>query len=308
MSRQSLERTLPHNVDAEKSVLGAILVNNENYYRVIEFLRPEDLYLDAHRIILRQMIELIERRRAIDLVTLQEELLRVAQLESAGGIAYLASLLDGIPHLINIEHYIEIIREKSLLRQMVNATNQIMAECFDQAVPAEEILDRAEKALFDLSEKRIKAGFVSVRDLEASTTRLLEKLYNEREMITGVATGYVDLDRMTSGLQRSDLVILAARPSMGKTALCLNIAQHVSVRNGGKVGIFSLEMSKEQLLMRFLCAESMVDAHKVRTGYIGRDEFMKLIESLATVTRSPVFIDDSSSLTVMEMRAKCRRL
>src|SRR2546422_11244513 len=182
MSRPVLQRALPHNVDAEKSLLGAVLVNNENYYRLIELLRPEDLYLDAHRIILRQMIALVERSRAIDLVTLQEELLRAAQLEGAGGIGYLASLLDGIPHLINIEHYIKIIREKALLRQMVNATNKIMAECFDQAAPAEEILDRAEKALFDLAEKRMKAGFISVRDMEASTTRLLEKLYNEREM------------------------------------------------------------------------------------------------------------------------------
>jgi len=308
MSRPTLERALPHNIDAEKSLLGTVLVNNENYYRIIENLRPEDLYLDAHRIILRHMISLVERSAPIDLVTLQEELLRGSQLEGAGGMAYLATLLDGIPHLINVEPYIEIIREKSLFRQMVNAMNKIMGECFDQAAPAEEVLDRAEKTLFDLSERRMKAGFVSVRELEASTTRLLEKLYNEREMITGVATGFVDLDRMTSGLQRSDLVILAARPSMGKTALCLNIAQHVALKNGGKVGIFSLEMSKEQLLMRFLCAESMVDAHKVRTGYIGRDDFMKLIDCLGTVTRAPIFIDDSSSLTIMEMRAKCRRL
>jgi replicative DNA helicase len=308
MSRPTLERALPHSIEAEKSLLGTVLVNNENYYRIIEVLRPEDLYLDAHRIILRQMISLVERSAPIDLVTLQEELLRASQLEGAGGMAYLASLLDGIPHLINVDPYIEIIREKSLFRQMVNAMNKIMGECFDQASPAEEVLDRAEKTLFDLSERRMKVGFVSVRELEASTTRLLEKLYNEREMITGVATGFVDLDRMTSGLQRSDLVILAARPSMGKTALCLNIAQHVALKNGGKVGIFSLEMSKEQLLMRFLCAESMVDAHKVRTGYIGRDDFMKLIESLGAVTRAPIFIDDSSTLTVMEMRAKCRRL
>ncbi len=308
MSRSTLERALPHSIDAEKSLLGAVLVNNENYYRVIELLRPEDFYLDAHRTILRQMIALVERSRAIDLVTLQEELLRAAQLESAGGMSYLASLLDGIPHLINIEHYIEIIREKALLRQMVNSANKIMAECFDQSAPAEEILDRAEKSLFDLSEKRIKTGFISVRDLEAPATKLLEKLYNEREMITGVATGFVDFDRMTSGLQKGDLIILAARPSMGKTALCLNIAQHVAVKDQGKVGIFSLEMSKEQLLMRFLCAHAMVDAHKVRTGYIGRDDFMKLIESLGAVTRAPLHIDDSSSLTVMEMRAKCRRL
>ncbi len=196
MSRKSLERALPHNIDAEKSVLGAILVNNENYYRVLEILRPEDFYLEAHRAIYRKMVELIERSRAIDLITIQEELVRASQLESAGGIAYLASLLDGIPHLVNIDHYIEIIREKGLLRQLVNATTKIMAECFDQAEPAEEILDRAEQVLFSLSEKRIKAGFVSVRDLELPVTKLLEKLYNERQMITGVASGFRDLDRL----------------------------------------------------------------------------------------------------------------
>ncbi len=166
MSRPILERSLPHSIDAERSLLGTILVNNENYYRTIELLRSEDFYLDAHRIVLRQMTGLVERARVIDLVTLQEELLRAGQLEGAGGMGYLASLMEGIPHLINIEHYIEIIREKSLLRQMVNATNKIMAECFDQSVPAEEILDRAEQSLFDLSDKRQKAGFVSVRDLE----------------------------------------------------------------------------------------------------------------------------------------------
>jgi len=308
MSIQSLERTLPHNIDAEKSVLGAILVNNENYYRVIEKLRAEDFYLNAHRVIFKQMLELIDRSKAIDLITIQEELVRASQLESAGGITYLASLLDGIPHLINIEFYIEIIGEKALLRQMINSTNKIMAECFDQSDPAEEILDRAEQALFNLSEKRMKAGFVSVKEMELPATRLLEKLYTEREMITGVATGFKDLDRMTSGFQPSDLVIVAARPSMGKTALCLNIAQHVALHKGAPVGMFSLEMSKEQLLMRMLCAEARVDAHKVRTGYLGKDDFRKLIDSLGRTTQAPMYIDDSSTLTVMEMRAKCRRL
>ncbi|HYR90712.1 MAG TPA: replicative DNA helicase [Terriglobia bacterium] len=308
MSRQSLERALPHNIDAEKSVLGSILVNNENYYRVMETLRAEDFYLDAHRVIYRRMVELIDRSKVIDLITIQEELVRASQLESAGGITYLASLLDGIPHLVNIEHYIEIIREKSLLRQMVNATNKIMAECFDQAEPAEEILDRAEQALFDLSEKRLKVGFVSVKEMELPATRLLEKLYTEREMITGLATGFRDLDRLTSGLQPADLIILAARPSMGKTAFVLNIAQHVALHKAAPVGIFSLEMSKEQLLMRMLCSEARVDAHKVRTGYLGKDDFRKLIDALGRTAQAPMFIDDSSTLTVMEMRAKCRRL
>ena len=308
MSSQTLERTLPHNVDAEKSVLGAILVNNENYYRVIENLRPEDFYLDAHRIIYRQMLELIDRAKVIDLITIQDELDRSSQLERAGGIVYLAGLLDGIPHLVNIDHYIEIIRERALLRQMINSANKVMAECFDQAEPAEEILDRAEQALFTLSEKRIKVGFISVKEMELPATRLLEKLYTEREMITGVATGFRDLDRLTSGFQSSDLIILAARPSMGKTALGLNIAQQVALHKGLPVGMFSLEMSKEQLLMRMLCAEARVDAHKVRTGYLGKDDFRKLIDCLGKTTESPMYIDDSSTLTVMEMRAKCRRL
>src|SRR5262249_10012030 len=172
----------------------------------------------------------------------------------------------------------------------------------------EEMVDRAEKGLFDLWEKRIKVGFVSVRELELPATRLLEKLYNEREMITGVPSGFRDLDRMTSGLQPSDLIILAARPSMGKTALCLNIAQAVALHKGLPVGMFSLEMSKEQLLMRMLCAEARVDAHRVRTGYLAKEDFRKLIDSLGRTTQAPMFIDDSSTMTVMEMRAKCRRL
>jgi replicative DNA helicase len=304
----SLERSLPHNVEAEKSILGSILVNNENYYRVVEMLRPEDFYFDAHRVVFRHMVQLMENARAIDLITIQESLVRASALESAGGIDYLAGLLDGVPHLVNLEHYIEIIREKSLFRAMIGVANTSATECFEQADGADQVLDRFEQSLFQLSERRTKSGFVSIKELEVPTTRLLEKLYSEREMITGVPTGFTDLDRMTSGLQPGDLVIIAARPSMGKTSLALNMAQHVAVKKGLGVGMFSLEMSKEQLLMRFLCGEAMVDAHKVRTGYIGKDDFRQLITALADVSRAPIFIDDSSTLTVMEMRAKSRRL
>jgi len=308
MSRQVLERSLPSNVDAERSLLGSVLVNNENYYRIVEFLRPEDFYLDSHRVIFRNMTAFMENSRAIDLITLQDELLRNASLESAGGIAYLSGLLEGIPYLVNIENYIEIIRDKALLRQMISSASKTIAECFDQAEPADAILDQAEQALFNLSEHRTKSGFVSVSDMEEDTQKLLTKLYEDREMITGVPTGFQDLDRMTSGFQSGDLIILAARPSMGKTALALNMAEHVALKKGLPVGIFSLEMSKQQLLMRFLCAESMVDAHKVRTGYLAKDDFHQLIDALGTVTRAPLYIDDSSSLTIMEMRAKSRRL
>jgi replicative DNA helicase len=308
MSHQVLERSLPSSVDAERSLLGSVLVNNENYYRIVESLRPEDFYLDSHRVIFRNMTTLMENSRAIDLVTLQDELLRNASLESAGGIGYLSGLLEGIPYLTNIQNYIEIVRDKSLLRQMINTASKTIAECFDQAEPADVILDQAEQALFNLSEHRTKSGFVAVREMEEDTQKLLTKLYQDKEMITGVSTGFTDLDRMTSGFQPGDLVILAARPSMGKTALALNVAEHVALRKSLPVGIFSLEMSKQQLLMRFLCAESLVDAHKVRTGYIGKDDFRQLIDALALVTRAPLYIDDSSSLTIMEMRAKARRL
>jgi replicative DNA helicase len=308
MSRQVLERSLPSNVDAERSLLGSVFVNNENYYRIVEFLRPEDFYLDAHRVIFKSMLSLMENSRAIDLITLQDDLLRNSSLESAGGIGYLSGLMDGIPHLLNIEHYIEIIRDRALLRQMISASSKMMADCFDQAETAEAILDKAEQSLFNLSEHRSKAGFVSVASMHEEATQLLTRLYEDKEMITGVPTGFTDLDRNTSGFQPGDLVILAARPSMGKTALALNMAQHVAVKKGMPVGIFSLEMSRQQLLMRFLCAESLVDAHKVRTGYIARDDFQQLIDALARVTQAPLHIDDSSSLTIMEMRAKARRL
>jgi replicative DNA helicase len=308
MSPQVLERSLPSNVDAERSLLGSVLVNNENYYRVVEFLRPEDFYLDSHRVIFRNMTALMENSRAIDLITLQDELLRGASLESAGGIGYLSGLLDGIPHLLNIDHYIDIVRDKALLRQMISTASKTIAECFDQAEPADAILDQAEQSLFNLSEHRTKSGFVAVRDMHEDAQKLLTKLYEDKEMITGVPTGFTDLDRMTSGFQPGDLVILAARPSMGKTALALNVAEYVALKRSLPVGIFSLEMSKQQLLLRFLCAESLVDAHKVRTGYIGKDDFRQLIDALGDVTRAPLFIDDSSSLTIMEMRAKSRRL
>ena len=308
MTREALERPLPHNIDAERSVLGSILVNNENYYQVVESLRHEDFYLNAHRVIFRTMSEIFSASKAVDLITIQDELNRVNLLESSGGIAYLASLLDGIPHLVNIEHYIQIIREKSLFRQMIRSSNQIMADCFDQNEPAEEILDRAEQSLFELSEKRLQTGLVSVKDLEPDAHRLLEKLYTDREMITGVATGFNDFDRITSGLQPSDLVILAARPSMGKTAMALNFAEHVALKIGEPVGIFSLEMSKEQLLMRLLCAESAVDSHRVRTGYLSKEDLGRLIDSLGRIASAPMFIDDSSTLTIMQMRAKARRL
>lgn len=308
MAREAPDRPLPHNVDAEKSVLGSILVNNENYYTAVESLNTEDFYLEAHRLIFSQMSETISASKAVDLITLQDGLQRESRLEAAGGTSYLASLMDGIPHLVNIDHYIQIIREKALFRQMIRASNAIMMECFAQADPAEEVLDRGERRLFELAERRSEVGLISLGELQVETHQLIERLYTDRQIVTGIPTGFQDLDRMTSGLQPGDLVILAARPSMGKTALCLNFAQHVAMRHGEPVAIFSLEMSKSQLLMRMLCAEALVDAHRVRTGYLSKEDFRKLIDGLGRTASAPIYIDDSSSLTIMQMRAKARRL
>jgi replicative DNA helicase len=308
VAREAPERSLPHHIDAEKSVLGSILVNNENYYSVVESLNPEDFYLEAHRLIFRKMSQIVDVSQTVDLITLQDGLQRDGHLEAAGGIAYLAGLMDGIPHLVNIDHYIRIIREKSLFRQMIRATNQTMIECFDQADAAEEVLDRGERRLFELSERRSEIGLIPLGDLRDETHHMIERLYTDRQLVTGVPTGFGDLDRMTSGLQPADLIILAARPSMGKTAFSLNVAQHVAMRNELPVAIFSLEMSRSQLLMRMLCAEALVDAHRVRTGYLSKDDFGKLIDALGRVATAPIYIDDSSSLTIMQMRAKARRL
>jgi len=308
MSRQALERSLPHNIDAEKAVLGSIIVNNENYYRIVEHLEPEDFYLDSHRTVFRHIIELMQNSLAVDLLTLQEALMRQQQLESAGGIAYVAGLMDGIPHLVNVDSYIEIIRGKALLRTLIRESNRTMAAAFDQADAPDAILESAERNLLDISQGRVRSGFVSVGDMQVETQRMLENLYHNRQLVTGVATGFTDLDRLTSGFQPSDLVIIAARPSMGKTALALNIAQQAAIRGGLHVALFSLEMARTQLMIRMLCAESMTDATKVRSGYLSSEELGNLIASLGRIGRAPLYIDDSSAMSIVQMRAKCRRL
>lgn len=299
---------VPHNVDAEKSVLGAILANNENYFRVAASLRPEDFYLQSHRIVYAGMCGLMEETKAIDLITLQDTLLREQQLEAAGGIAYLAALYDGTPYLTNVDAYVGIIRETSTLRQMMAVANTFMAECAEASDPANDILDRTSQSLFLLSERRVQSGFVSTHDREEHSLALLDKLYRYRALVTGVASGFADLDRMTTGFQNGDLVILAARPSVGKTALALNMAHYVAVQCGLAVGIFSMEMGYDQLITRLSCAHAHVDAHKARAGYIGRDDYEKLHDAIVDLGRAHIHIDESSTLTVAEMRAKARRL
>jgi len=303
-----VERTLPHNLEAERSVLGAILIQNDAYNMAAELLRPEDFYRDAHRRIFDKIIALAERRAAVDFVTLKEELVRAGELDAVGGPAYIASLVDGVPRATNVEYYAKIVKEKSILRNLIGAANTILQDAYEADQDAAEILDRAEHSIFQIAEGRIRTGFISLYDIAQDSVEAIQKAHEEKQLITGVSTGFHDLDRLTSGLQRGDLIIIASRPSMGKTSLALNMAQYVGTKTDKTVGVFSLEMSREQLFLRMLSSESQIDGHNLRTGFLRSDDWGRLTEALGVLGQAKVYIDDSPGMGVLEMRAKARRL
>ena len=307
-SDTTLERPLPHNLEAERSILGAILLDNHALNTAVERLKAEDFFLPQHRHIFERMIELGEHQLGIDLVTVVEDLTRAGHLEAAGGVAYVSQLADGLPRVSNVEHYARIVKEKAVLRNLAYQASAIQEQALAAGDDADIILDRAESAIFQLAEDRVRAGLIGVKELVRDGFERLEKIFSEGRRITGLGTGYAGLDNETAGLQPSELVILAARPSMGKTAFALNIAENVAVRNREPVAIFSLEMSKESLLLRLLASQSRVDAHKFRTGHMNRDDWGKITTSLAELGEAPIWIDDSASSTVLEMGAKARRL
>ena len=304
----TLEKPLPNNLDAERSVLGAILLDNHVLNTAIENLRPEDFFLDQHRRVFTQMISLGEAQQAIDLVTLTEELHRRGDLEAAGGAPYLAALVDGLPRVSNVEHYARIVKEKAMLRNLIHATHSIQQRAFEGEDGADAILDNAESSIFALAEDRVKAGLISVKDIVRDNFERLEKIFKEGKSITGISTGYLELDKLTSGLQPSELLILAARPSQGKTALALNLAENIAIRAGQPVAIFSLEMSKESLLQRLIASVAQIDAHKFRTGHLSREDWRRMTEALGAISSAPVWIDDAGSISVLEIGAKARRL
>ncbi len=304
----TLERPLPQNLDAERSVLGAILIDNHALNTAIEKLKPEDFFQNQHQMIFAQMIELGESQQAIDLVTLSEQMHRKGQLEAAGGAAYIAQLMDGVPRVGHLEHYARIVKEKSLLRHLIHATHEIQQTAMEADEDPDAILDRAESSIFQLAEDRVRVGLVSMKDVVAENIERLERTITEGKRITGLATGYSQLDALTSGLQASELIILAARPSVGKTAMALNLAENMARGGQGQVAIFSLEMSKESLLMRLLASMARVDAHKFRTGHLSRDDWKQMTTTLAQLSNAPLWIDDSGSATVSEIGAKARRL
>lgn len=301
-------RTLPHNLEAERSVLGAILLHNDAFNLAAEVIDSQDFFRDAHRRIFEKMVKLVERGDAIDLVTLKEELGRAGELDEIGGPAYITALVDGVPRSTNVEHYARIIKEKATLRNLIFSANKILATAYEGGEDADLILDQAEHAIFAIADDKVRDGFVSLRDLAQASLETIEKLHAHKELITGVPTGFTDLDEMTSGLQPSDLIIIAARPSMGKTSLALNMAQHVGTKTDMTVGLFSLEMSKEQLFLRLLTSEARIDAHRLRGGFLGERDWGRLSQAIGTLSEARIFIDDSPSIGVLEMRAKCRRL
>jgi replicative DNA helicase len=304
----SIERPLPHNLEAERSILGAVLLDNHSLNAAVEKLRSEDFFLPQHRQIFQRMIQLAEHQQAIDIVTLMDDLARRGELDAAGGVAYLSQLADGLPRATNVEHYARIVKEKAVLRNLAFSAAAIQEQALAAGDDADVILDRAESTIFQIAEDRVRAGLIGVKELVRDNFERLERIFSEGRRITGLATGYAGLDNETAGLQPSELVILAARPSMGKTALALNIAENVAVRNREPVAVFSLEMSKESLLLRMLASEARVDAHKFRTGHMGRDDWNKITRALTSLGDAPLWIDDSASSTVLEMGAKARRL
>jgi replicative DNA helicase len=303
---QVVERS-PANVDAERAILGAVMLENHAFNEAAEHLKPEDFFLDAHRRIYSRMMDLTESSRPIDMITLVEELEQTRDLQAVGDVSYISGLLDGVPDRPSISHYVKIVRDKAILRSLINVSNIATARASEQASPAEEILNEAEAAVLELSEKRISKGFQSFKEISI-TSGGIDALLQRGQRITGIATHYNDLDEMTSGFQKSDLVILAARPSMGKTAFAMNIAENAAIDDGKVVGIFSLEMSSEALLQRLLCSRSIVDAHKLRTGSLWGDDIKKVLRASEELSNAPLYIDDTPGISLSEMRAKARRL
>jgi len=303
-----MERTLPHNLEAEKCVLGAILINNHAFNHATEVIDADDFFRDAHRRIFEKMVGLSERNEPIDLVTLKDELARAGELDEVGGPAYISSLMDGVPRSANVDHYARIVKERSTLRRLIQSATDVLARAYDAEENADELLDEAERSIFQIAENRMRSGFVRIGELVDSGYQIIETLQAQRGLVTGVPSGFTDLDELTSGFQKSDLIIVAARPAMGKTSLVLNMAMNAATEADKSIGIFSLEMSKEQLFLRLLTSEARVDQHRFRGGYLGEQDYQRLVDAFARLHDAKVFIDDTPSVGILEMRAKCRRL
>src|SRR5918911_1825162 len=305
---QPFERSLPNSSEAERAILGAILLDNGLISQAIEQLRPEDFYVPSHRRIFLAMIMLFERGAEINPILIGEELKKENALEAVGGISFITNLTYGLPHSTNIAHYAKVVRGKSMLRQLVKTSNKISQEALAEEDEPEIILDHAEQSIFQLADERIRQGFVHVKPIAEQLLEKVQEMEGRAAVLTGLTTGFADLDKMTSGLQNSDLIILAARPSMGKTSFALMLAENAAILAGAVVGVFSLEMSKESLVMRMLCSQGNIDAQRFRNGFLSRLEWAQIAKSLGILADTKIFLDDTPALSVLEMRAKARRL
>lgn len=302
------DRVPPQNLEAEISVLGAVLQDNAALLKAMEILRPADFYKEAHRKIFSACLDLFERSEPVDLVTIANELMRQKRFEEVGGAAYLASLVDAVPTAANVGYHARIVKDKALLYALIQKATGVVGRAYADTDEVDDLLDWAEQQIFEISQDKVSRSFVPVKGILKGTFQLIEKLYDRKSHVTGVPTGFAKFDEMTAGLQAAELVVVAGRPSMGKTSFCLNIAEHAAMQEQIPVAIFSLEMSKEQLVQRMLCSVAKVDSHKLRTGYLSDADWPRLTTGAGRLSEAPIFIDDTAGISLLEMRAKARRL
>lgn len=308
VNNELIEQVPPQNNEAEQAVLGAVFISDDALVEAMEYVTADDFYRKAHRLIFETMVELNERGEGIDAVTLKSALDAQNQLEDIGGIGYLAELAEAVPTAANVVYYAKIVSEKAMLRRLIQTAQNIVAKGYAQDEDVTDILDTAEKEIMDVSERQNKAGFKSISDVLTSSIEQIDKLYQNEEDITGLSTGYRDLDKITAGLHEDELIILAARPGVGKTAFVLNIAQNIGTKTNENIAIFSLEMGAEQLVNRMLCAEGSIDANHLRTGQLDELEWQNLIVAMGSLSKANIYIDDTPGVKMAEIRAKCRRL
>ena len=304
----ALYKLPPQNIEAEQSILGSVLLENHAINAAQEIINPNDFYNEAHRRIFSVIAELADKNEPVDLITLSNALKDRKLLDSVGGTAYLASLVDNVPSAANISNYAKIVKEKAILRGLIGSATEIINSCYETGSDVDQVLDKAEHRIFEISENKIRTSFYPIKNIVRESFKAIEDLFTRKELITGVPTGFHKIDDMTSGLQNSDLIIIAGRPSMGKTAFALNIAQHAALETQTPVAIFSLEMSKEQLAFRMLSSEAKVDSGRIRKGYLGETDWPKLTTAAGRLSEASLYIDDTPAITVLEMKAKSRRL
>jgi replicative DNA helicase len=307
-AQEMIEKIPPQSIEAESAVLGSMLLDRDTIPQAIESLSPDCFYKDAHRKIYSAIIKLFDENKGVDLVTVMEELKKAGSLDESGGPAYVSNLASSVPTAANFIHYAKIIREKMLLRKLIATSTQIVSGCYDTSQEVDLLLDKAEQLIFEVTSNKAKQRFTALRDIIKSSIEKIDSLYQRKENVTGIGTGYRDLDIKTAGLQPSDLIIVAGRPSMGKSALATCMVEHAAIVDKIPVAFFSLEMSKEQLVQRMLCSHARVDAHKVRTGFLSQSDWPRLVSAAGKLSEAPIYIDDTPGISILELRAKARRL